>query len=1194
VYEYVGVAEGIGFMKHVWVAAAVAPLAFAATLAHAQTTVGGGSSTPLVTSTAGDVTINGNGSITLPSTSTAPVAAVTVNSSNTVSNVGAISSTKPSPLSVSPTANPASYVAGIIVTPPAGGITSEIQNSGTITVTETDTSSASKSAGGTGLVDSENGVLGEFASGSNRYGILVNGPGTLTGIPDATNNLANPTGPTAIYSGGTITVIGENSAGIAVLTSVTGDMVVNGSISITGGNLGTSDVSYGILTTANINGNINLGGTVTATGGNATAVDIQNGATGAITVAGTLTSTGYRYTTPRTTYAISTIALIQADPGQMMQGGPALSVGGVVGGGLNIAAAVAATSTVAATSGASITSYGDAPGLLVGNATNATTLGAVASDTSGHGLVIGGSVSGQGVYDNVNSTGVQIGGAYYVNQGTTTVVATSAPVTINGGINVTGSISASSYGNVLTAAGEPGDAITSTSSGYSIGGAQTGSATGLDIGSTATVPKIDVTGTVSASSLTNQTSNLANVTAIQIDAGATRGIAITNNGTIAASIGATDILSSNNVEVAQGGTTGTATAILDNAGAITSITNTNTITAAFTTANTTDVVTGNAVAINLAANTAGVTVTQNQGFVSTTSSTGVVTTTATAPAITGNVIFGSGAASLNLSAGTLTGDTFYGSSTANSLTLTDGSTAVTAPIMEGGLTVASGGQLAVSVTGATLDMTKDTGQIITPTLHVGAGGEVIFAADPSGTEPLLNGQFNVATNPGSLTVTSGAKVGLNLLSAIPGSFLSNPDHFVVILANAADASQLSNFTIGSTPYLYHVSIDTTYQADALTLDVTRATAQQLNLNGNEAAAYNAIYNAFITDPGVEADMLSKTTQTTFKKFYDQFLPDFAGGPFESLAIGQRAIIREQETDPLKLETDQTRGWVQEIGFLTHQGDADSAGYNAGGFGVAAGVEKANGNGVVGMSGAFLTTEVADTGQDSYGQMAGSLLEAGVYWRSNSSGINANASLDGGYTFLSSQRQILDTGPNPESTSNPDVPTTTATLQRVASANWGGALISGQFGLNAPIEFNRFYLRPEVSADYIALFEEGYTEHGGGSAFDLTVAPRTSQQASAQVDMVFGATFGDSIKYRPELMLGWRGVVYGGPGDTTAHFSSGDTNFTLTPDFQDKGGVLARLGLRAGGPFADFTADAGGEWHGSFDSYDARALARFLF
>jgi hypothetical protein len=1131
-------------MKYVWVAAAVAPLAFAASLAHAQTTVSGASSTPLSTSTAGDVTIGANGVLTLPSTATPPVA-ITLNSHNTVTNNGTI------------TATGINNAVGILAN---GGNTGEIINTGTITIGETDTSTDANSDG---VIDTENGVKGQYATGSGRYGILISGPGTFTGVADTTNNAG---AVTALYSTGNISVIGENSAGIAVMTSVVGDIVINGQVSVTGGNLGTTDTSYAVLTTAQVGGNIKLGGGFSATGGNAVGVAIQDGATGAITFSGSSSTTGYRNTSPRTQFNIADIALIEQTPAEMQQGGPALWLGGNVGGGLNITAPVAATATVAAVGAGTLVSDGDAPALLIGNGTHATNISVVSGDT--HGIILGGSAGSSGVYDNVDTIGVQIGGSYGG--------VASLPVNVTGGISISGTISAAAFGNA--------DPKIPTTFGN-------GSAIGLDIGAGATVPHIDVTGSVTATSSSNQTTNLPKVTAIEIDAGATGGISITNNGVIAAAIGATDVLTSNNVVIAQGGTAGTATAILDNAGAITSIINTNTIAAAFSPANATDVITGSAVAINLAANTVGVTVTQNPGTISSTSASGVVTTTPTSPSITGNVIFGSGAAILNLNTGTLTGDTSFGTSlgtsTGNQINMAGGA------VMKGGLTVGPGGALAVNLTGkSTLDMTNVTGTVITtPTVNVGAGSELIFSADPSASGALKNGQFNVSANPGSLTVASGAVVGLNILSVIPGAAT---DHFVVIVGNAADAGQLANFGLGQTPFLYHATLDTTYQPDALTIDVTRASAAQLNLNGNQASIYNALYNAFSTDAGVEADLLSKSNEQSFKKLYNQFLPDFAGGPFESLAIGQRTIIREQETDPLKLETDQTRGWVQEIGYLTHQGDADSAGYDAGGFGVAAGVESARGSGVVGVTGAFLSTEVSDTGQNSYGHMAGSLLEGGAYWRSSGSGINANASLDGGVAWFDSQRQILDTTPNPQAVSNPNAPATTATLQRIASAQWAGGLISGQVGLNAPIEFGRFYLRPEVSADYIALFEEGYTEKGGGSAFDLVVAPRTSQQASAQVDMVLGATFGDAIKYRPELMIGWRGVVYGGPGATTAHFASGSTNFTLNANFQDKGGLLARLGLRAGGPFADFTADAGGEWHGNFDSYDARALARFLF
>ena len=251
----------------------------------------------------------------------------------------------------------------------------------------------------------------------------------------------------------------------------------------------------------------------------------------------------------------------------------------------------AVTSTVAAVGVGTLASYGDAPALLIGNGTNATNISAVSGDT--HGIIIGGAVAGQGVYDNVNATAIQIGGSFNG--------VTSQPVNVVGGISISGSVVAAAYGNA--------DPTIPTNFGN-------GSAIGLDIGAGATVPKIDVTGSVTATSLTNQTTNLPNVSAIQIEAGATGGIAITNNGVIAAAIGPTDVLS-NNVVISQGGTAGTATAILDKAGAITSIVNTNTISASFSPANTTDTITGSAVAINLNANTVGVTITQNPGTVTT-------------------------------------------------------------------------------------------------------------------------------------------------------------------------------------------------------------------------------------------------------------------------------------------------------------------------------------------------------------------------------------------------------------------------------------------------------------------------------------------------------------------------------------------------------------------------------------------------
>ena len=70
-----------------------------------------------------------------------------------------------------------------------------------------------------------------------------------------------------------------------------------------------------------------------------------------------------------------------------------------------------------------------------------------------------------------------------------------------------------------------------------------------------------------------------------------------------------------------------------------------------------------------------------------------------------------------------------------------------------------------------------------------------------------------------------------------------------------------------------------------------------------------------------------------------------------------------------------------------------------------------------------------------------------------------------------------------------------------------------------------------------LYEGAHNETGGGQAFDLLLKSRTSDQLTAQADLVIGANLGDAIHWQPELTLGWRQIVTGGPGTTTASFAA---------------------------------------------------------
>jgi hypothetical protein len=377
----------------------------------------------------------------------------------------------------------------------------------------------------------------------------------------------------------------------------------------------------------------------------------------------------------------------------------------------------------------------------------------------------------------------------------------------------------------------------------------------------------------------------------------------------------------------------------------------------------------------------------------------------------------------------------------------------------------------------------------------------------------------------------------------------------------------------------------------LSITASPKSAGQLGLNPAETALFPAFSKAFGSDAAVAADILSKLDRGSFIHAYDQFLPDYAGGVFETLATGEHAIARAEAEAPIKLQSDSVRGWVQEIGYSN---DSDTTkvvnGYEGLGFGIAGGIERARGDTALGVTAAFLTTGVQDDTQPTDQALSASSFQVGVYWRKGGgqNGLNANASLNGGLLTLGSHRFFID-----QTNSNDLAGTPSEIVAREAKASWLGGIMSANIGVGYQVSAGRFFIRPEVSGDFVLVHQAGYKERGGGPAFNLDVAAQTSSQADAQADLVVGANFGQSIVWRPELTVGYRAVVYGGPAKTVANFQGGQT-FTLDPQFTDKGGLLARIGLRASGQYADFSAGAGGEFRNDYQTYDARAAARFLF
>ena len=337
-----------------------------------------------LTSSSGDIHITSTGSV-----KPAGGAAVTIDSNNSVKNEGTIA------------IQGANGATGILAnTNLAGGIT----NSGTITIDENYTPTDT---------DSDGDIDGPFAQGSNRFGIHVLGGGTFTGD---------------ILNSGTITVEGNESAGIAIDSALDGSLTSTGKVSVLGDN------SVGIRAAA-VSGDVTIGSgsSTTVQGQNSIGVLLGGDIGGALVIQGTVSSTGYRSTT-----APADVSKLDSD--DLLQGGSAVVISGSVAGGILLDAKPVDTDPNqtdedhdgipdANETTASVTTFGSAPALAIGSATQDITIGAVQSSTYGHGLVIKGSVSGQGVYNGVGATGISIGG-------------TGHEVNVAGGMSIFGTVSA--------------------------------------------------------------------------------------------------------------------------------------------------------------------------------------------------------------------------------------------------------------------------------------------------------------------------------------------------------------------------------------------------------------------------------------------------------------------------------------------------------------------------------------------------------------------------------------------------------------------------------------------------------------------------------------------------------------------------------------------------------------------------------
>jgi hypothetical protein len=956
---------------------------------------------------------------------------------------------------------------------------------------------------------------------------------------------------------GTISLKDANDASGILATASSGDISNSGKITIAETYAGADDDkdgdadgpfskqarNAGIKTSGAFTGNVANSGAISVKGNDSAGIALGGTLTGNLTQSGTVDVLGGNSIGIRTQAVSGSVKLLGAVSAQGANA-VAVSIDGPIGGALQIQSVITSTGYRASSPPADVSKL-DADDLLQG----------------GPALRVAGSVAGGILFDvrpkdadpkdnDEDKDGIEDakeGNASVVSYGAAPAVligSTTGPVSIGAvgttgfGIVLLGEVAGSGQYKGVDGTGMQiggtGGAVT-VAGGVSVGGSLSAksldaNATALRIGAGATVPKLLVGGTINA---TNGGAATTEARAVSIEAGGSLA-SIANTGTVSA--------------IANGDAT--ATAIRDRSNTLTLIENTGAILA--TSKKT-------AVAIDLSGNTAGATIRQN-----------TVAATATAPKITGAVLFGSGNDVFEVNDGSVIGATRFGAGNnrlalagdavvqgdvsfgagADTLTLA-GTSALTGAVDFGGgadaLTIAgtakvSGalantGGLAVTMTGGTLDA-RNTGAVALTSLNVTGDSTIGVTIDPS-TKGATQYQATTAS------FGQGAKIAVSVASV--GS--AEGDYVVVKAGTLTGGSNLTA-TGTSLPYMFKGTVSANDAAGQVSLKVARKSVTELGLSRSQGAAYDAVFKALDKDAKVAGVFLGIREQGSFQDAVQQMLPDHAGGVFETVTRGSRTLGGYiADPNAMVAEIGGNVGfWLQQAAWGTSKSRSDSAGYRSTGWGASGGLELDSGIGKFGASIAYLNGKAEQRRVEH--QVDANQYEAAVHWRNSWGGFNTFARASAAYINFSGSRRF-------------EGMFGTEKVERTATGDWNGQLYSAAGGLSYEFRTGRLTLRPGATIDYYRLREDKHAEKGGGDAFNLTVAARTSDELAATGTIAAGydLTKSENGFTRIELEGGRREMVGGSLGKTVARFTGGQS-FTLIAD-EREAGWLGKLRLTGG-------------------------------
>ncbi len=1068
-----------------------------------------------------DVTIENEGTITIDTTGPALV----LNSNNNIINSGSI------------TIEDVNNAIGVSL---EGGENRNYTQSGSINVNETFEVAST---------DSDPATDGPFAEGSGRTGILISGSSPFEGNVELTSTSS-------------INIEGTDSFGINLTnTSINqegliGDLFTGGAITVRGARSTAININSGIT------GDFTNTGTINGQGEEIKGINIEADIQGGFVNSAGVSVTGYRSLgRPTISESFSSNSREQITAEDLFQAGSAITIRANISEGIHFDDGINdvlddngnqtfdSDGNVIRSSDtpSTVVQNGSAPAILIGDTENSILIGSVAqiSDPNDplyesnlqYSFVNQGGIQSNGLYDDIDATALSINNAI-----------------LSQGINNTGQMTATAYvapqeltdsdGNSLT----PGD----------------GQARVIVLSTNTIADTLDNSGVILASSseaIDLVYNDLTNVlpsrhvlaTAIDIDTTSTLN-EINNTGSISSVLV---------------GRQGTAYAIRDQSGSLSSVTNTGTIGAVGTTSDPTgnESINFTLVAIDASQNTDGFTFMQSRAIEDNSSSN----FTPADPNIFGDIRLGIGNDWVGSSAGNIRGDIDFNLGD-DSFYLTGGS------FFQGAINNQDGLILGVS-DNSTMALTE--AEIIS-----------ITSASFDGTStfsPVLNGNDGTSSTlqaSGNVVFETGATIVPTLTNVVG----INQTAFTVASAGGQlTVGDLATLSSSETPFLFNTSYDVVGNDLVITLQLRDSS--ELGLDQVQSSAYAPAIQALRNNSELGDAFANITTEREFNSAFNQVLPEFSAAARQFVLANVDGAIGAvaNHLDSVRRSPDKPGGaWLQEFAYFADRSLSGlSEQYRGAGFGISTGLDTSLGPfHAVGVNLGFASTEIEDVlGIDEPLDVI--TIQGGAYagWASGSLGIETY--LGGGFNDFEQNRRVRINSYSGE-----------------AQGDWSGVHINSSARIGYDIDINdKYWIRPTLSLDYLRLSEKSYTETGD-KGIALDVDKRTSESGSATAMFNLGAKFqGKRTWIKPSIRLGYRYELINNPIKTSYRYANltnsageifnSDTAQLQSLLFPDSGFIIG-LSVAAGSIYSSIGFDLDSEIREGFIRHTGRVVVRLLF